>query len=95
MLAAATDRFDLAHEGTPLGQRAGLIQNDFADQAEALKCLAGAHEDALLGSFSGAAHNRKRRGNTHCARISHHQNAEAREHRALYYAATVETGLAG
>src|SRR5262249_40315639 len=52
MLAAATDRFDLAHEGAPLGQRAGLIEHDLFDESEALEGFAGPHQDAPLRGLS-------------------------------------------
>ena len=64
-------------------ERAGFVEDDMGDQAKTLERFTGAHQDAAFGRLAGAAHDRQRRRDAQCARIAHHQHAEAGEHRAV------------
>jgi len=75
---------DLTHRRPPLGEGAGLVEQDLSDQPEALECLSGPHQDAVVGGLAGAAHDRQRCRNAHGARIAHDQDAQAGENGALH-----------
>ena len=80
---AHLDCCNLPNHGTAFGERAGLVEHDLPDQPEALKGLAGSHQDAVLRGLTGAADDGQRRGNADGTWIAHDQHAEAGENRTL------------
>ena len=69
------------HRGPAFRERAGLVEHDLLDQPEALKRLAGPHQDAVLGCLTGSAHDRQRRGDTDRAWVAHHEHTQTGEDR--------------
>ena len=75
LVFVAADRVDLMYGRLSLGQRARLVENDGSHQAETLKGLACAHQDAAIGRFTGAADDRQGRGDSNRAGVTHHKDA--------------------
>src|SRR6516164_4664587 len=79
LLLVTVKSFSLADDGPTLSERAGFVEDDLRNEAEALEGLAGSHQDASLRGLSGTTHDRKRCGNPDGTGIAHDQHAEARE----------------